>query len=120
MSACFFQGIQQWEMGSLSKALEYLSCYLSSTFQHPLKSMEDTDMLLFLCGVLQVYLQFWYSSNPFEEYVPDFIKTSRCVQDECTHMITETVSLLKQIRSCQVASGVANPRGPWQLRALQH
>ena len=48
-----------------------------------------------------VYLEFWNSSDPFEEYIPDFTKTSRCVQDKCAHMITETVSLLKHIRSCQ-------------------
>ena len=58
-------------------------------------------MLSFLYDVLQVYLEFWNSSSPFEEYIPDFMKPSRCVQDECAHMIIETVSLLTHIRSCQ-------------------
>ena len=40
-------------------------------------------------------------SCPFEEYVPDFTKPLRCVQDKCAHMITEIISLLKHIRSCQ-------------------
>ena len=61
--------------------------------------MEDCDMLSFLHGVLQVY--FWNSSRPFGEYAPQFMKPSRCVQDKCAYMITETVSLLKHIRSFQ-------------------
>ena len=88
-------------MGSLSKALEYLSYYLPSTFQYLQKCIEDTDWLSFLCSVIQVFLEFWNSSDPFEEYISDFTKTSRCVQDECAHMLTEIVSLLKQIRSYQ-------------------
>ena len=63
--------------------------------------MEDCDIMSFLHGDLQVYLPFWNSSGPFEEYVPDFTKPLRCVQDECAHMITEIVSLLNHIRSCQ-------------------
>ena len=70
-------------------------------FTHPDKTMEDCDMLSYLCGVLQVYLEFWNSSEPFQEYAPDFMKPSRCVQDECAHMLTETVSLLNHIRSCR-------------------
>ena len=60
-----------------------------------------SNMLSFLHGVLQVYLEYWNSSYPFEEYVPDLTKSSRCVQDKCAHMITEIVSLLKHIRNCQ-------------------
>ena len=90
-------------MESLSKVLGYLSCYLlsRSTYHHSLKSMEDKELLSFLNSVLQIYLEFWNSSDPFTEYVPDFTKPSNSVQQECEHMITETVSLLKQIRSCQ-------------------
>ena len=87
--------------GGIEKVLEYLSDYLPATFMHPDKSMDDCDMLSFLRGVLQVYLEFWNSSGPHDEYVPDFTKPSRCLQDECAHMITETVSLLNHIRSCQ-------------------
>ena len=43
----------------------------------------------------------WNSNHPFEEYVPDFTKPSRCVQDKCAHMLHELVSLFKHIRSCQ-------------------
>ena len=55
-------------------------------------------MLSFLHGVLQVYLEFWNSSSPFEEYVLNFTNPSRCVQDECAYMITEIISLLNHIR----------------------
>ena len=84
----------------MEKVVHYLDDQLPAMFSHPLKTMEYCDMLSFL-WVLQVYLEFWNSSNPFEEYVPDFTKPSRCVQDECAHMLTELLSLLKHIRSCQ-------------------
>ena len=85
----------------LEKVLHYLGDNLPAMFGHPLKTMEDCDILSFLHGVLQVYLEFWNSSHIFEEYVPDFTKPSRCVQDECAHMLHELLSLLKHIRSCQ-------------------
>ena len=75
--------------GGIEKVLQYLEDCLPSTFTHPLKTMEDCDMFSFLCGVLQVYLEFWNSSGPYEEYRPDFSKPSRCVKDECAHMIGE-------------------------------
>ena len=74
--------------GGLEKVVNYLDDHLPATFIHPLKTMEDCDMLSFLRGVLQVYLEFWNSSNPFEEYIPDFTKPLRCVQDECAHMLS--------------------------------
>ena len=87
--------------GGIDKVLEYLTDSLLATFSHTYKTMADCDMLSFLCSVLQIYLEFWNSSDPFEEYVPDFMKPSRCVQDECAHIIIETASLLTHIRSCQ-------------------
>ena len=87
--------------GGMEKVVHYLDDHLPATFSHPLKTMEDCDILSFLCGVLQVYLAFWNSSNPFEEYMTDFTKPSRCVQDKCAYMLTELLSLLKHIRSCQ-------------------
>ena len=87
--------------GGIEKVLHYLDDHLPATFSHPSKIMEDCDMLSFLHGVLQVYLEYWNSSSPFKEYVPDFTKPSRCVQDEWSQMITEIISLLKHIRSCQ-------------------
>ena len=75
--------------GGMEKVVHYLDDHLPATLSHPLKTMKDCDMLSFLHGVLQVYLEFWNSSNPFEEYMPDFMKPSRCVQDKCAHMLTE-------------------------------
>ena len=85
----------------MEKVVHYLDDHLPATFSHPLKTMEDCDMLSFLRGVLQVYLELWNSSNPFEEFVSDFTKPSRCVQDEFAHILTELLSLLKHSRSCQ-------------------
>ena len=87
--------------GGMEKVVHFLDDHLPATFSHPLKIMEDSDMLSFLHGVLQVYLEFCNFSNPFEEYVPDLTKPLRCVQDECAHMLTELLSLLKHTRSCQ-------------------
>ena len=36
----------------VEKVLEYLADYLPATFNHPAKTMDDSDMLSFLCGVL--------------------------------------------------------------------
>ena len=58
----------------MEKVVHYFHDHLPAMFSHPLKTMEDCDMLSFLCGVLQVYLDFWNSSHPFEEYIPDFTK----------------------------------------------
>ena len=88
-------------MGGLEKVLQYLTSHLPNTFQHQLKTMEDSEMLSFLHGVLQIYLEFWNSSDPFEEYVPDFTKPSMSIQQECKNIFAEIVSLLKHIRSCQ-------------------
>ena len=88
-------------MGSISKVLEYLTTHLPSTFDHPLKTFEDCEMLSFLCGTLQIYLEFGNSTDPFAEYIPVFTKSSDSLQQECEYMIAETVSLLKHIRSCQ-------------------
>ena len=59
------------------------------------------EMLSFLHGIPQVYLEIWNSRDLFEGYVPDLTKPSDSVQHKCDYMITETVSLLKHIRSCQ-------------------
>ena len=90
----------------VDKVLEYLADYLPTTFNHPAKTMDDSDMVSFLHGVLQVYLEFWNATNPVQEYVFDFTTASRCLQDECANIISETVSLLKHIRSCQYLANI--------------
>ena len=44
--------------GDIGKVLYYLDDHLPATFNHPAKTMEDCDMLSFLHGVLQVYLEY--------------------------------------------------------------
>ena len=83
------------------KLLSILQIICQKTFNHPEKTTEDCEMLSFLCGVVQVYLEFWNSTDPFAEYVPDFSKSTDSIQQECEHIISETVSLLQHIRSCQ-------------------
>ena len=87
--------------GRIEQVLEYLTDYLPATFNHPDKMIDDGDMLSFLHGILQVYLEFWNAIGPFQEYIPDFTRSSRCLQDECANMITKTMSLLNHIRNCQ-------------------
>ena len=107
-------------MGGIDKVLQYLTSYLSSAFQHQLKTMEDCEMLSFLCGVLQIYLEFWNSSDPFEEYVPDFTKPSLSIQQECENINSEIVSLLKHIRSCQFLLNINTVEKMDQLQELNN
>ena len=60
--------------GGIEKVLLYLEDYLPAMLTHPSRMMEDSDMFSFLHGVLQVYLEYWNSSGPFQEYKPDFSK----------------------------------------------
>ena len=52
--------------GGMEKVVYYLDDHLAATFSHPLKTMKDCDILSFLHGVLQVYLEFWNSSHPLK------------------------------------------------------
>ena len=66
----FFSKHIAMRRGGMEKVVHYLDDHLPAMFSHPLKTMEDCDMLSFLRGVLQIYLEFLNSSNPFEEYLP--------------------------------------------------
>ena len=44
--------------GGMEKVFHYLDENLPAMFNQLLKTMEDCDMLSFLCGVFQVYLEF--------------------------------------------------------------
>ena len=92
--------------GGIEKVLQYLVDHLPAMFSHLDKTMVDCDMLSFQCGINQVFLEYWNSSYPFEEYIPDFMKPLRCVQDECAHIITKIICLLKHIRSCKNLSNI--------------
>ena len=58
--------------GGIEKVIEYLQDYLPATFTHPLKTMEDCDMFSFLCGVLQVYLEFGIQVVPIKNIYQTF------------------------------------------------
>ena len=105
-------------MNTLAKVVEYFTTHLPTTFEHPFRSMEDSEMLSFLRGTLQIYLEFWNSSGPFEEYLPDFTKPSNSVQQECQHLLTETVSLLNHIKSCQFLNNINTVENMDQLQKL--
>ena len=66
-----------------------------------MKSVNDMELLSFLHGTLQIYLEFWHSSDPFAEYNPYVTKPSDSVQQEAKYIIAERVSLLTHIRSHQ-------------------
>ena len=102
----------------VEKVIEYLADYLPAIFSHPAKTMDDGDRLSFLRGVLQVYLEFWNATGPVQEYVPDFTRASRCLEDECANIITQTVSLLKHIRSCQYLANINTVEKMDQLQKL--
>ena len=44
--------------GGMENVVHYLDDHLPAMFSHPLKTMEDCDMLSFLRGILQLYLEF--------------------------------------------------------------
>ena len=93
-------------MGGISKVLQYLTEHLPKTFHHPFKTMEDCEMLSFLRGILQIYLEFWNSTDPFAEFIPD------------QNIVTETTSLLKHIRICQYLPNINTVECMEQLQKL--
>ena len=98
ISDCFTQGIQQLELFNRSWIFVILFAKHISTFSE-ISGRHRFAVIPMLCN--SSIFGVWNSSNTFEEYIPNFMKTSRCVQDECAHMITEILSLSKHIRSCQ-------------------
>ena len=59
-------------------------------------------MLTFLKGILQIYLEFWNSTNPPIEYVPDipdYTQVQVSSIQQCQHIISETLHLLNFVKS---------------------
>ena len=54
----FFSRHIAMEREGMEKVVHYLDDHLPATFSYPLKTMEDCEMMSFLCRVLQVYLSF--------------------------------------------------------------
>ena len=93
-------------MKGISTIIQYLECNLVQTFQHPLSSMDSNEMYSFLRGVLQIYLEFWNSTEPPFEYIPDVPQqhqqsTSQQTFQPHISTINEITSLMKHIRSCE-------------------
>ena len=107
-------------MHGISTIIEYLTSNLIKTFHHPLKAMDDQEMYSFLCGVLQIYLEFWNSTEPPVEYIPDlkYQMISEPVKQQTT-VISKISALLKHIRSCQVFPHVNNLQAMEKLEKLQ-
>ena len=105
-------------MAGISRVLQYLTSDLPKTFDHPLKTMEDCEMLSFLHGAFQIYLEFWNSTDPFAEYIPDFTKPSHSVVQECENIISEISSVLKHIRSCQFLPNINTVESMDKLQKL--
>ena len=93
-------------MKEISTIIQYLECNLVQTFEHPLSSMDSNEMYSFLRGVLQIYLEFWNSTEPPFEYIPDGLQqqeqsTSRQTFQPHISTINQITSLMNHIRSCQ-------------------
>ena len=108
-------------MHGISTIIEYLTSNLIKTFHHPLKAMDDQEMYSFLRGVLQIYLEFWNSTEPPVEYIPDlkYQMISEPVEQQ-TAVISEISALLKHIRSCQVFPHINNLQAMEKLEKLNN
>ena len=58
-------------MKGITTIIQYLTTHLIQTLDHLSKTMENKEMYSFLQGVLQIYLEFWNSTQPPFEYIPD-------------------------------------------------
>ena len=86
-------------MRVISESEDYIRSSLPLTFGHPLLIMNEKDILGFLRGVLEIYLEYWNSYNlQLKIYILDFIQASTTHQ-ECEHMI-DIVSLLRYMKCC--------------------
>ena len=85
-------------MNGISTIIQYLTSNLIQTFDHPLKTMDNQEMYSFLRGVLQIYLEFWNSTQPPVECIPD-LKYQTIIKpvEQQTAVISEISSLLKHI-----------------------
>ena len=94
--------LKQTAFKNMDKITEYLDFHILSTLDHPSHTMDLTAMLTFLKGILQIYLEFWNSTNPPIEYVPDipdYTQVQVSIIQKCQHMISETLHLLSFVKS---------------------
>ena len=92
---------------------------LIQTFDHPSRTMDNQEMYSFLQGVLQIYLEFWNSTEPPFEYIPDLTyQTIIGPIEQQKAAITQITSLLKHIKLYQFFPHVNNLHSMEQLEKL--
>ena len=91
--------LKQTAFKKIDKITEYLDFHILSTLHHDSRTMDDSAMLTFLKGTLQIYLEFWNSTTPPIEYTPDTPDSTSPHITQCKHMISETLQLLNYIKS---------------------
>ena len=91
--------LKQTAFKKIDKITEYLDFHILYTLHHDSRTMDDSAMLTFLKGTLQIYLEFWNSTTPPIEYTPDIPDSTSPHITQCKHMISETLQLLNYIKS---------------------
>ena len=106
-------------MKGIMTIIQYLTTNLIQTLDHPSKRMENEEMYLFLWGVLQIYLEFWNSTQPPFEYIPDLMyQTINEPLEQQKAAISEITSLLKHIECYQFFPHVSNLHSMEKLEKL--
>ena len=68
------QGIYFSRQAALEEIATITDCITKQvplTFDHPLRTMNDSDIHSLIIGILQIYLEFSKSRNSPIEYIPD-------------------------------------------------
>ena len=103
----------------ISTIIQYLTTNLIQTLDHPSRTMEKEEMYSFLCGVLQIYLELWNSTQPHFEYIPDLMcQTINQPLEQHKAAISEITPLLKHIQCYQFFPHVNNLHSMEKLEKL--
>ena len=106
-------------MKGIMTIIQHLTTNLIQKLDHPSKTMENEEMYSFLRGVLQIYLEFWNSTQPPFEYIPDLMyQTINEPLEQQKAAISEITSLLKHIECYQFFPHVNNLHSMEKLETL--
>lgn len=106
-------------MQGISTIIQHLSTDLIQTFDHPSRNMDNDEMYSFLRGVLQIYLEFWNSTQPPFEYIPDLTyQTIIDPQEQQKAAISQITSLLNHIKCYNAFPHVNNLHSMEKLEKL--
>ena len=106
-------------MQEISMIIQHLSTDLIKTFDHPSRTVDNQEMYSFIQDVLQIYLEFWNSTQPPFEYIPDV--TYQTIIEPIQQQkaaITEITSLLKHIKCYHYFPHVNNLHSMEKLEKL--